>query len=145
MKTYTLTEEQLEELIQERMRYKPITPQSVFQSVAFNGDELIPINQKYPKVVEKLKEGWRVSTINPFRFIYTNKPRYNEVLDETSYHVLSCGQLHNSVRALVLNVFGKSNNRDLSEDEYQMAQQLYSELKEWYINAYDKRLEVFEK
>lgn len=143
-KTYTLTEEELEALIKERMEHKPITPQGLFSPVAFEGSELLEINQKYPEVVARLSQNWRVKSINPVGFIYTNKPRHNEVIDETSYHTLSYGQVHNSVRSLVLNVFGKSNNRDLTEEEYEMAQELCAELKEWYIRAYDKRLETLE-
>ncbi|HFI0026760.1 TPA: hypothetical protein ACGOVU_000476 [Streptococcus suis] len=143
-KTYTLTEEELEAIIKERTDYRPITPQGLFNSVTFNGSELLEINQKYPEVVARLSQNWHVKSINPVGFIYTNKPRHNEVIDETSYHTLTFGQVHNSVRSLVLNVFGKSNNRDLTEEEYEMAQELYTELKEWYIRSYDKRLEVLE-
>lgn len=143
-KTYTLTEEQLEALIKERMEYRSITPQGLFNSVTFDGSELLEVNQKYPEVVARLSQNWRVKSINPVGFIYTNKPRHNEVINETSYHTLTFGQVHNSVRSLVLNVFGKSNNRDLTEEEYEMAQQLYTELKEWYIRSYDKRLETLE-
>ncbi|HFI0647988.1 TPA: hypothetical protein ACGO32_001631 [Streptococcus suis] len=143
-KTYTLTEEELEAIIKERMDYRPITPQGLFNGVTFNGSELLEVNQKYPEVAARLSQDWRVKSINPVGFIYTNKPRHNEVIDETSYHTLTFGQVHNSVRSLVLNVFGKSNNRDLTEEEYEMAQELYTELKEWYIRSYDKRLEVLE-
>ncbi|HFI0351848.1 TPA: hypothetical protein ACGOZT_001255 [Streptococcus suis] len=143
-KTYTLTEEELEAIIKERMDYRPITPQGLFNGVTFNGSELLEVNLKYPEVVARLSQNWRVKSVNPVGFIYTNKPRHNEVIDETSYHTLSFGQVHNSVRSLVLNVFGKSNNRDLTEEEYEMAQELYTELKEWYIRSYDKRLEVLE-
>ncbi|HFI0694727.1 TPA: hypothetical protein ACGO4F_000791 [Streptococcus suis] len=143
-KTYTLTEEELEAIIKERMDYRPITPQGLFNGVTFNGSELLEVNQKYPEVVARLSQNWHVKSINPVGFIYTNKPRHNEVIDETSYHTLTFRQVHNSVRSLVLNVFGKSNNRDLTEEEYKMAQELYTELKEWYIRSYDKRLEVLE-
>ncbi|HFH9838776.1 TPA: hypothetical protein ACGONB_000335 [Streptococcus suis] len=143
-KTYTLTEEELEAIIKERMDYRPITPQGLFNGVTFDGSELLEVNQKYPEVVARLSQNWRVKSVNPVGFIYTNKPRHNEVIDETSYHTLTFGQVHNSVRSLVLNVFGKSNNRDLTEEEYEMAQELYTELKEWYIRSYDKRLEVLE-
>ncbi|HFI0122451.1 TPA: hypothetical protein ACGOTU_001218 [Streptococcus suis] len=143
-KTYTLTEEELEAIIKERMDYRPITPQGLFNGVTFDGSELLEVNQKYPEVVARLSQNWHVKSINPVGFIYTNKPRHNEVIDETSYHTLTFGQVHNSVRSLVLNVFGKSNNRDLTEEEYEMAQKLYTELKEWYIRSYDKRLEVLE-
>lgn len=140
-KTYTLTEAQLEELIKERMAHKPITPQGLFQDVCFTGEELLDINAKYPTVSERLSvKGWRGSG-SPLRFVYTNKPKYNEITNETSWHTISMHQVHDAVRKLVVHVFGKSSNKDLTEDEYAMAQALYSELKDWYIKAYDKRLE----
>lgn len=54
-KTYTLTEEELNELVAERMKQakEKRTPQGLFKDVSFD-DELIPINEKYPKVLKKL-------------------------------------------------------------------------------------------
>lgn len=144
-KTYTLTESQLEEIIAQRMSYKPITPQGLFKEASFKGDELLEINQRYPLVVERLETDWNVKSINPVRFIYMNTPHINEVTKEKSYHRLGFETIHTSVKNLVLNVFGKSKNRDLTEDEYELAQELYSELKEWYINSYSRRLEQTEE
>lgn len=140
-KTYTLTEEQLEELIQERMAHKTITPQGLFKDVAFEDEALLDINAKYPTVSERLSnKDWR-GYGSPLRFVYTNKPKHNEITNETSWHTISINQVHDAVRKLVIHVFGKSNNKDLTEDEYEMAQSLYAELKDWYIKSYDKRLE----
>lgn len=143
-KIYTLTESQLEEIIAQRMSHKPITPQGLFKKVSFKGDELLEINQKYPDVVEKLRNDWNVRSVDPAKFIYTNAPQYNEVINETSYHTLGFAQVHNAVRMLVLHVFGKSQNKELTAEEYEMAQALYTELKDWYIRSYDKRLETLE-
>ncbi|VTS19478.1 Uncharacterised protein [Streptococcus pseudoporcinus] len=54
-KIYTLTEEELNELVAERMKQakEKRTPQGLFKDVSFD-DELIPINEKYPKVLKKL-------------------------------------------------------------------------------------------
>lgn len=144
-RTITLTEEQLEELIKERMAHRPITAQGLFNSVTFKGDELLGINERFPKVAERLRNRWARNSIpDPAKSIYSNKPKYNEVLNEENYSPLSMTQVHNSIRQLVLNVFGKSNNRDLTDNEFDMAQELYTELKDWYISSYGKRLEQLE-
>lgn len=142
-KTYTLTQEELDQLIAERLAHKPITPQGLFKDVQFEGEELQDVNAKYPLVSERLSNNWR-GYGNPLRFVYTNKPKHHDTLDRTDWHTISSNQVHNAVRTLVVHVFGKSNNRDLTEDEYEMAQSLYAELKDWYIKAYDKRLETLE-
>lgn len=140
-KTYTLTEEELEELIKERMEHRPVTPQGLFNGICFDGEGILAINEKHPEIALKMRQGRRRGVLDPARCIYTNKPKYNEVMDETSWHTISASQVHNNIRQLALNVFGKSNNRDLTEDEYELAQQFYSELKDWYLTAYEKRME----
>lgn len=143
-KTYTLTEEQLEALIKERMEHKPITPQGLFNSVTFDMNLLKPINEKYPSVVEKLDNDTIRHKPEPLKAVFSNVPRINDVTKEVHYSKVYVSNLHNSIRSLVLNVFGKTQNRDLTEDEYEMAQELYTELKDWYIRSYDKRLETLE-
>lgn len=139
-KTYTLTEDELEELIKERLIRRPVTPQGLFNGVHFDGEGILAINEKHAEIARKMREGQRRGLIDPAQFIYTNTPKYNEVMDETSWHTISANQVHDSIRKLTLNVFGKSNNRDLTEDEYELAQQFYTELKDWYLTAYDKRM-----
>lgn len=143
-KTYALTEEQLEALIKERMEHKPITPQGLFNSVTFDMNLLKPINEKYPSVVEKLDNDTIRYKPEPLKAVFSNVPRINDVTKEVHYSKVYVSNLHNSIRSLVLNVFGKTQNRDLTEDEYEMAQELYTELKDWYIRSYDKRLETLE-
>lgn len=140
-KTYTLTEEELEELIRERMEHRPVTPQGLFNGVCFDGEGILAINEKYPEIALKMRQGVRQKMTDPAKFIYTNKPKHNEVMDETRWSTISTVDVHNNIRHLTLNVFGKSNNRDLTEDEYELAQQFYSELKDWYLTAYEKRME----
>ncbi|WP_449454914.1 hypothetical protein [Streptococcus suis] len=143
-KTYTLTEEELEALIKERMEHKPITSQGLFNSVSFDMNLLKPINEKYSSVAEKLDNDTIQYKPEPLKAVFSNVPRINDVTKEVHYSKVYVNDIHNSIRSLVLNVFGKTQNRHLTEDEYEMAQQLYTELKEWYIRSYDKRLETLE-
>lgn len=144
-KTYTLTEEELEQLIKERIENKPITSQSLFNSVTFDMNLLKPINEKYPSVVEKLNNDTIRYNPNPLNAAFSNEPRVNDVTKEVHYSKIYVSHIHNSIRSLVLNVFGKTQNRDLTNNEYEMAQKLYTELKEWYVRSYDKRLEEMTK
>lgn len=140
MKTYTLTEEELNELVDERMKHKSITSQGLFNSVTFDMSLLIPINKKYPSVIEKLDNDTLQYKCEPLKAVFSNVPRVNDVTKEVHYSKVYVGDIHNSMRSLVLNVFGKTKNRDLTTDEYEMAQALYTELKAWYIKSYDERL-----
>ena len=136
-KTYTVTEEELEKLVDERLREKrhKLMRDNLFNDLHFE-DELIPINSKYPGVIEKLK---RERSVRPEKHVFNQTPKIlgnNDVI----YSKISSNDVHNHIRLLVLNVFGKSKNKDLLPEEYEQARTLYSELKAWYVNSYDKRL-----
>ncbi|HFH8456769.1 TPA: hypothetical protein ACGNJ9_001565 [Streptococcus agalactiae] len=139
-KTYTLTEEELNELVAERMKQakEKRTPQGLFKDVSFD-DELIPINEKYPKIVEKFNEA---GGYNPTKNVFNQIPHYfgtdNKII---SYSDVAARDVHDNIRKLVLSVFGKTQNRKLLEEEYDQALELYKELKEWFVSSYDKRLE----
>lgn len=137
-KTYTLTEEELEKLVNDRLKEKrnKLIRDNLFSDLRFE-DELIPINQKYPKVIEKLK---RERAVRPESHVFNQTPRFFGTNHDASYSKISTNDVHNHIRLLVLNVFGKSKNKDLLPEEYEQARTLYSELKTWYVNSYDKRL-----
>ncbi|KPJ21791.1 hypothetical protein [Streptococcus phocae] len=139
MKTYTLTEEELEELVVERMKRvkEKRTPQSLFKDVSFD-DELIPINKKYPKVLKKLN---RDRAYKPEKHVFNQTPKVFGVDNEISYSKITTHDVHNHIRLLVLNVFGKSQNKDILPEEHDQAVELYKELKGWFVSSYDKRLE----
>ncbi|HFI0586252.1 TPA: hypothetical protein ACGO00_000375 [Streptococcus suis] len=126
------------------MEHKPITSQGLFNSVSFDMNLLKPINEKYQSVVEKLDNDTIQYKREPLKAVFSNVPCVNDVTKEVRYSKVYVNDIHNSIRSLVLNVFGKTQNRHLTEIEYEMAQQLYTELKEWYIRSYDKRLETLE-
>ena len=140
-KTYTLTEEELEKLVNDRLKEKrnKLIRDNLFNDLHFE-DELIPINRKYPKVIEKLK---RERSVKPERNVFNQTP---EILgnNDVIYSKISSNDVHNHIRLLVLNVFGKSKNKDLLPEEYEQARTLYSELKTWYVNSYDKRLSTLD-
>ncbi|HGI2314087.1 TPA: hypothetical protein ACJRZK_001752 [Streptococcus agalactiae] len=138
-KTYTLTEEELNELVAERMKQakEKRTPQGLFKDVSFD-DELIPINEKYPKIVEKFNEA---GGYNPTKNVFNQTPKVFGVDNNISYSKITTHDVHNHIRLLVLNVFGKSQNKEVLPEEYDQALELYKELKEWFVSSYDKRLE----
>ncbi|MGT2623966.1 hypothetical protein [Streptococcus thoraltensis] len=140
-KTYTLTEEELDQLIKERMAEKPITEASLFNTVSFNTDLLEPINAKYPEVVKKLDNNTIRYNPHPLKSVFTNVPVTNEVTKETKYCKVYHGEIHNNIRHLVLNIFGKKLNKELTRDEYDLAQEFYTNFKNLFLESYDKRLE----
>lgn len=144
-KTYTLTEEELDQLVKERMAEKPITEASVFNSVSFDSELLEPINAKYPEVVAKLDNDTIRYNPNPLKSVFTNIPVINEVTKETRYHKVYHGDIHNNIRHLVLRVFGKTLNKELTRDEYELAQEFYTNFKNLFLESYDKRLEEMTK
>ena len=137
-KTYTLTEEELEKLVNERLKEKRIklTRDSLFNNIRIE-NELIPINKKYPKVLEKLK---RERAATPEKNIFNQTPHFYGTDKEVVYSKVMLNDVHNHIRLLVLNVFGKSKNKDLLPEEFEQARTLYNELKSWYVDSYDKRL-----
>lgn len=140
-KTYTLTEEELEKLVNDRLKEKrnKLMRDNLFNDLRFEHD-LVPINKKYPEVVKRLK---REFVIDPERGVFNQTPKIlgnNDVM----YTKITSNDVHNHIRLLVLNVFGKSKNKDLLPEEYEQARTLYSELKDWYVNSYDKRLSTLE-
>lgn len=140
-KTYTLTEEELEKLVNDRLKQKrnKLIRDNLFNDLHFE-DELIPINKKYPKVIKKLQ---RERAVKPESHVFNQTAK---ILGDNSviYSKISPYDVHNHIRLLVLNVFGKSKNKDLLPEEYEQARTLYSELKDWYVNSYDKRLSTLE-
>ncbi|HHJ4959670.1 TPA: hypothetical protein ACQKUM_001243 [Streptococcus pyogenes] len=113
------------------------TPQGLFKDVSFD-DELIPINEKYPKVLKKLN---RERAYKPEKHVFNQTPKVFGVDNDISYSKITTHDVHNHIRLLVLNVFGKSQNKEVLPEEYDQAIELYNQLKEWFVSSYDKRLE----
>ena len=139
-KTYTLTEEELEQLVNERLKTQRnrLLLNGLFSDIQFEND-LIPINKKYPEIVEKLKLS---RALKPEKLLYNQIPSKTGIGE--SYSKISPNDVHNHIRLLVLNVFGKSKNKDLLPEEFKQARKLYVELKEWFVKSYDERLEKLE-
>lgn len=142
MKTYTLTEEELENLLQERLQAKRYVPGTIFKDVCIDGDrDIQPINQKFERVAGLLNNE---KAFHPLRFIFRRKVNIRKSGDKNHYQ-LADSETHKNLRTLVLNVFGVTRNVDLSEQEAEQAKILYTELKEWFLTSYERRLDVLEK
>lgn len=138
---HTLTESQLQRIIRdavieanaenERTRTRMITPKNLFDDVALDLKELEVINSEIPKVRELLGD-------NHLKGIFCNTPK--QMFYGLDYQKLYPSELHNAIRKLALSVFGKTLNTDLTRDEYGLAQDFYSQLVDWYLSAYRKRL-----
>lgn len=145
-KIYNLTECQLQRIIRdavieantenEQRKTRAITPKNVFEDVALDLRELAIINSEFPQIGELLGER-KLDSI----FCNTPKNFYNGL----EYRKLYPSELHNHIRKLTLAVFGKTLNTDLTRDEYVLAQDFYSQLVDWYLSAYRKRLEELYK
>lgn len=145
-KIHTLTESQLQRIISdavieansenERTKARAITPKNVFEDVALDTRELAIINSEFPQICELLGD-------RKLDSIFCNTPK--SFFDGLSYQKLYPSELHNNIRKLTLSVFGKTLNTDLTRDEYGLAQDFYSQLVDWYLSAYRKRLkELYE-
>lgn len=138
---HTLTDSQLQRIIRDavieaneetqRIKARAITPKNIFEDVALDMKELEVIHSEYPKVAELLGD----SNMNR---IFCNTPK--QMYHGPEYQKLYSSELHNQIRKLTLAVFGKTLNVDLTRDEYGLAQDFYSQLVDWYLSAYRKRL-----
>lgn len=58
----------------------------------------------------------------------------------TSYTKVYNSDIHKNIKNIVLNVFGKTLNSELTRDEYIRARTLYAETRDWFLKAYEERL-----
>ncbi|MEQ9809214.1 hypothetical protein [Streptococcus jiangjianxini] len=140
-KTYTLTEEELDQLLNERMAEKrfKVDVASAFRPVKIDDNkEITPINEKYPNVVEKLDGS---HALNPRRFIFKEVPKVNKATGEADYHKVSDYDIHNALRLLTLRIFGVTKNNELKDRDIKLAQEFYTNFKNLFLESYDKRLE----
>lgn len=134
----TLSKTELEKLIADAVadriidRPKVVTPQNLFDEVKFDmSKDIAPINEKYPLVMRLLA--------SKSKNIFTNV-KYLHGFATYENRKIYRGDVHDRIRKLVLAIFGKSMNSELTRDEYRLAQLFYSELVEWYVSKYDYRL-----
>lgn len=138
---HTLTDSQLQRIIRDavieanqetqRIKTRVITPNNIFEGVALDMKELEVINSEYSKVSELLGS-------SQLDKVFCNTPK--QICNRLEYRKLYTGDLRNHIRKLTLAVFGKTLNTDLTRDEYVLAQEFYSQLVDWYLSAYRKRL-----
>lgn len=136
-KVHNLTDSQLQAIIRDAIveanqtKTKAVTPQNIFNDVKFNNAEIGIINRDFPNVLELLRE-------NRMNDVFCNTPRVTYRGSE--YRKASQADIHDNIRKLTLNVFGKTLNTDLTRDEYDLAQEFYSQLVDWYLSAYKRRM-----
>jgi len=139
-----MTESQLNEIVRtavsEALKEKNgtvLTASNLFNDIKFlkKGD-IEPINSKYPDVLRLLGSSGRDEIFSNTTFLIGFEPQYYNI---------GGTDIHNNIRKLVLNVFGKTQNTQLTRDEYDMARKLYVELVEWFRTAYDFRLSKLSK
>ena len=140
-KTYTLTEEELDQLLKERMAEKRVRVDiaNAFHPVRIDESrDIKPINEKYPDVIEKLDIS---RALEPRRFVFMETPRVNDITGDIDYHKLSDYDIHNALRLLTLRVFGVTKNNELAHHDIKLAQEFYTNFKNLFLKSYDKRLE----
>lgn len=144
-KTYALTEEELDQLVKERMAEKrfKVDLTSAFRPVKIDDNkEITPINEKYPDIVEKLKVS---RSVNPVRFIFKEVPRVNDITGDVDYHNFAEHEIHNALRLLTLRIFGVTKNNELEHHDIKLAQEFYTNFKNLFLESYDKQLEELTK
>lgn len=148
----TLTKTDLENIIQKAVtevmsgdrKQKSLTVQNLFTDIKFNNEmDISPINQDFPNVMRLLtSDGERPCGKGE---IFTNTTHFHGYSEPSVNYNIYGSQVHDSIRKLVLNVFGKSKNTELTRDEYDQARACYSELVVWFTESYRRRLEDIEK
>ena len=143
-KEYRLTESELEAIVKSAVReantetkYQTLTAQNLFNNVKFDGRrDILPINVNNERIKDKL-------TGNPTK-VYSNIP-FAYGWQNERYSGVHNSDIHTNIRKLVLNVFGKTKNTDLTRDEYDYAIEYYSELVDWFRKSYEHRLNNLER
>lgn len=143
-KEYRLTESELEAIVKAAVKEanqesnsQTLTTQNLFNNVKFDGRrDILPINVNNERVKGRLtSDPTNVYSNIPFAYGWQSE-RYSGVYNS---------DIHNNIRKLVLNVFGKTKNTDLTRDEYDYAIEYYSELVEWFRKSYEHRLDSLER
>lgn len=147
-----LTKTDLENIIQKAVAEaitsdrepKNITVQNLFTDIKFKEEmDIAPVNQDFPNVMRLLTNDGKAKCRADR--IFTNTTHFHGYGETGVNYNIYGTQVHDSIRKLVLNVFGKSKNTELTRDEYEQARACYSELVVWFTKAYRRRLEEIEK
>lgn len=148
----TLTKSDLENIIQKAVTEAMIvdtaplgrTVQNLFTDIKFKDEmDIAPINQDFPSIMRLLTNDGKRSSGK--RQIFTNTTHFKGYGEPFANYNVYGSQVHDNIRKLVLNVFGKTKNTELTRDEYEQARACYSELVAWFTNSYRRRLEGIEK
>ena len=135
-KTHRLTESELQTIVQSALsealnqKVSVLTAKNLFDDVRFDDREIQLINDRF-EVTNVLSGCHRKSILTNISFPYGWDKTYTKVHNS---------EIHNNIKKLAVNVFGKTLNSDLTRDEYEMARALYSELRDWFLKSYEKRV-----
>ncbi|WP_413538881.1 hypothetical protein [Enterococcus malodoratus] len=140
-KTHRLTERELQSIVQSAVsevlnqRMSVLTAKNFFDDVRFDTREIELINGKFD-VANVLDGHKKKDILTNISFPHGWGTFYTKAYST---------DIHNNIRKLTVNVFGKTLNSDLTRDEYEMARRLYAELRDWFLESYEKRLIELQK
>ncbi|HEM4717497.1 TPA: hypothetical protein U1137_000513 [Streptococcus suis] len=156
--TITISKTELELMIAEAVARNTLPRKKKdFRDVAIRNEELLTINQKFPKIAERLsrrfasqvtdapsKDELRLGKTNP-NGIYTRR-RYSLGYNNYKHNKLHYIQdVSDILRHLSLAVMGATVIKDLDDDEFEHSLEVYSEFKTLFLNLYEERLVSEEK
>lgn len=139
-KQLNITDKELQAIVQAAVKEaldqktEVLTAKNLFNDVRLDSREIELINDQFT-VAEVLNGCHRSSILTNISFPYGW---------EKSYSKAHNSEIHNNLKKVVLNIFGKTLNSDLTRDEYELARMYYSELRDWFLSSYERRLDVLE-
>lgn len=155
--TITISKFELELMIAEAVARNTLPRKKKdFRDVAIRNEELLTINQKFPKIAERLsrrfasqvtdvpsEEELRLGKTNP-NGIYTRR-RHSHGYNNYEHNKLYIPNVSDILRHLSLAVMGATVIKDLDDDEFEHSLEVYSEFKTLFLKLYEKRLTSEEK
>ena len=139
--THSLSESQLQAIVQSavkealQQRSNVLTAKNLFDDVRVDSREIELINDKF-EITDVLEGSDRHNILTNISFPSGWGKSYTKVHNT---------DIHNNMRKLVLNVFGKTLSSEFTRDEYEMARVLYAEVREWFMHSYETRLTEMQK
>ncbi|MHC5248796.1 hypothetical protein [Enterococcus sp. LJL90] len=140
-KIHSLTDSQLQQIVKSAVKEAlesksdALTAKNLFNDVRIDNREIELINSKY-EVTNVLDESDQKSILTNISFPHGWGTSYTKVYNS---------EIHNSIKKLAVNVFGKTLNSDLTRNEYDLARQHYVELRDWFLASYERRLKMMQE
>lgn len=149
--TITISKTELQELIakevakiQMQSDHRTLTVQNLYSDIKFSEErDIRPINILYPQIIDLLTENGK-RPLNG-KYIFSNGSHYHGYDEPCGHYGFYGNQVHDNIRKLTNNLFGKSKNSELTRDEYEMARHFYSEIANLFNKSYAERLAELSK